>query len=911
MNGLVDAWGFWGFHAAWQAAAVAAVILVGVWFGRRWPAPIRYGLLLVVLAKFALPPIVSLPMSPFSYCGPDVAHVESETVAPVAFEPQPIPVELPPVMLDVSEPEEFRPEFAATAPELPEMQPMPSLPPTPAADEPWNWKLVLLSIHLSGMALVVGWLAVQWLRLRQLQRSAHEALDEQIHGRFAFLSKQLGMRRSVRLLIGSNDTVPCSFGLLRPVVVVPETLVSELSEDLDRVLAHELAHHRRGDLWINAVQLGLFIVWWFNPLYWLLHRSLRAVREDCCDDLLLATGIASPGDYCDTILRVASNQKSTGPLAIASSMADYPHPLEKRFRRIMDGSLRRSVRLGWLGLAAVVVLAVVLLPGARGSGEPEEEPLPEAEVEQAEWIDSISTPEPILWETPRLGEPRRVVGRVVDESGEPVVGARVWLPLLKSEDQFDTKDWLTAEAGTDKHGKFILDIPGRWMSAQRLNQYGHTVWAYLPGKQVGVERAFDMLFREDEEEIEIVLASETKTRVVVKTPDGNVATDVRVAPNRDQLRGYLPHKLAGILSGRTDGSGAVELHGLPREHMVLTVEADGFGKQFHRRNDDTADDRLWEVRLVPVGRVIGRVEGDADLVRDLRVTMLTLNAMVEIDTDEFGRFEAEDVAVGSLSVSAKLPREADSRLRLPARQSVSEGETTEVVLRSEPGVLAEGRIVAEDTGKPIANAMLQITSQCIPIPGAPAGLIMGTAESQRDEVMSDEQGRFSARVLPGWVGCSTLGIPGPYCQSLESQRTGVEIPVGVQRFHLPTIYALRQELLSGRVIDHDGGPVANAQLTVLGAEGQSIRGGGGRTDETGSFQGLAIPAESDREMLQYMVVNLRPQPARASITQSEPLILQLPPPPESRHGHDRRGTNRRSVWQSCRRSEREPLFGNG
>ena len=46
MNGMVDAWGFWGFHAAWQAGAVAAVILAVVWLRRRLPAPIRYRLLL-------------------------------------------------------------------------------------------------------------------------------------------------------------------------------------------------------------------------------------------------------------------------------------------------------------------------------------------------------------------------------------------------------------------------------------------------------------------------------------------------------------------------------------------------------------------------------------------------------------------------------------------------------------------------------------------------------------------------------------------------------------------------------------------------------------------------------------------------------------------------------------------------
>lgn len=877
MNGLVDAWGFWGFDAAWQAAAVAAVILAVVWLGRRWPAPIRYGLLLVALAKFALPPIVSLPMSPFSHWGPEVARVEQKIATPVVYEPQPIAAEMPSVTIEMSDLETFPPEPASIPLELADTSQASYPLPSALQGTSWNWKPILLIVHLTGMAVVAGWLAIQWLRLRQLQRSACETLDERIRGRFAFLSKQLGVRRSVRLLIGSNDTVPCSFGLLRPVVIVPETLVSELSEDLDRVLAHELAHHRRGDLWVNAVQLGLFVVWWFNPLYWLLHRSLRTVREDCCDDLLLATGIASPGDYCDTILRVASNQKSTGPLAIASSMADYPHPLEKRFRRIMDGSLRRSVRLGWRGLAAVIVLAAVLLPGARGSAELETDARTKAAVEQA----VISQPmETDSLKTPRMGEARRVVGRVVDESGQCIEGARVWLPLQKQKGTHTigarSEDWLTAEANTDEQGRFVLKISGDWISSPRLNQYCHTIYVYKPGKQIGAGNAFEALFREDPKEVEIVLGPETDTRIVVTKPDGTAATDVAVIPNHNPMWGLLPDELARLVSARTDARGETTLRALSLEHMVMVaVEAEGFGRQIHHKDDSLTEAGIWKVPLAPVGRVVGRVEGDPEAVTGLRVGLQTANALAEVDTDEFGRFEVADLAVGPLSVSARLPREAKLRLRIPTSLVVSEGQTTEVVLRSEPGVLVEGRIVASDSGRPIADADIQIISQGQLTPG---GIIVMGTNSQQEQVVSDENGRFSARVLPGTVGCLALGIPGPYQQSLESRRIAVQIPAGTERVELPTIHAIRQVTVSGRVIDHEGRPVSNARLNVLGAEGQSVWSRVARTDESGSYQGLEIPADSDREKLQYMIEEFRPQPVRTSIVQLAPFVLQLPAP---------------------------------
>ncbi|NLS96042.1 MAG: M56 family metallopeptidase [Planctomycetaceae bacterium] len=405
MTTVVNAWGNLIFHAAWQAAVVAAVILVTVRLGHRWPAPIRYGLLLVALAKFALPPIIAAPSGLFSHWGPHTDAVGQMAVAP-----------LPAV--ESLEPVEIR-QVASSLPAV-----------SQAVPRPWNWTAALLVVHLLGMVIVAAWLAMQWLRLRQLQASAREVADESTRERFKRLAVLLGMRRSVRLLVGAGDSVPCSFGLLRPVVIVPKSLIRDPAGDLDRVLAHELAHHRRGDLWVNAAQLALFAVWWFHPLYWLLHRSLRAVREDCCDDLMLATLIAAPSDYCETILRVASTERRTGPLAIASSMADYPHPLEKRFRRIMDGSLRRSVRLGWLGLAALVVVAAVLLPGARAANDAGIDVASEAEGKVAEEITEPAqadrtTSSETLW----LGKPRTVAGRVVDESSMPVAGAKLWLPV--------------------------------------------------------------------------------------------------------------------------------------------------------------------------------------------------------------------------------------------------------------------------------------------------------------------------------------------------------------------------------------------------------------------------------------------------------------------------------------------------
>src|SRR4029077_8879662 len=115
--------------------------------------------------------------------------------------------------------------------------------------------------------------------------------------------------------------------------------------ELRRILAHELTHFRRGDLWVNTVQLGLLAVWYFHPLFWLLHRTIQKVREDCCDDVLLARDLTSGDAYCDALLHTARELAGGAPIAAALGFGENLHPLGRRLKRIMDDGLKRSAKL--------------------------------------------------------------------------------------------------------------------------------------------------------------------------------------------------------------------------------------------------------------------------------------------------------------------------------------------------------------------------------------------------------------------------------------------------------------------------------------------------------------------------------------------------------------------------------------
>src|SRR5262249_5247230 len=151
---------------------------------------------------------------------------------------------------------------------------------------------------------------------------------------------QLNLKRIPPLVVSDEVEAPMAFGFQKPAILLPGSVVERLSPgELKAVLAHELAHCQRGDLWLNWLQLMLLAVWWFHPVLWLVHRNLRVVREDCCDDLLLAREIISNDAYCDVLLRAAASLRP--PLALSASLGfgELTHPLGRRLARITDWSL--------------------------------------------------------------------------------------------------------------------------------------------------------------------------------------------------------------------------------------------------------------------------------------------------------------------------------------------------------------------------------------------------------------------------------------------------------------------------------------------------------------------------------------------------------------------------------------------
>jgi hypothetical protein len=157
--------------------------------------------------------------------------------------------------------------------------------------------------------------------------------------------------------------VPMLWCLGRPKLLLPAHLLKTLGSDRWRgVLAHELAHLKRGDPWVSRLSLLAGLVWWWNPVYWLARRRIDAEAELACDAWVVW---ALPGDrvvYAGTMLDICESLCRTElpPLAPALGVSGTGRLFERRLTMILKD--RVPCRLSLPGLIGPGLLALMGLP---------------------------------------------------------------------------------------------------------------------------------------------------------------------------------------------------------------------------------------------------------------------------------------------------------------------------------------------------------------------------------------------------------------------------------------------------------------------------------------------------------------------------------------------------------------------
>lgn len=252
-SATVQAMGWALVHFLWQGTALVALSAAAMTLFRR--PSIRYLIGMSCLALMLLAPIVTF----FSYRSPQLGSVVVE----------------PSSTIIVARPATHLRTQGSASQEW-QIRPL--------AAFPW-----LVEVWLFGVALFSLRSAGGFVLLARARRKKSFVVEDRVLEICCTLEHRLGIRRAVQYCESIYVQAPAVIGWFRPIVFLPASAVTGLSEEqLTLVIAHELAHIRRLDAFFNLLQVGVETLLFYHPAVWWLNRRIRAEREQCCDEMAVA-----------------------------------------------------------------------------------------------------------------------------------------------------------------------------------------------------------------------------------------------------------------------------------------------------------------------------------------------------------------------------------------------------------------------------------------------------------------------------------------------------------------------------------------------------------------------------------------------------------------------------------------------
>jgi bla regulator protein BlaR1 len=172
----------------------------------------------------------------------------------------------------------------------------------------WMW---LIGFFVFSLKWILSYSYVQNLRFRQ-----SKILHIDWQNRINTLARRAGIQQTLLLKESNNIDTPMVIGHLKPVILLPASLLTGLSPNqLDAVLAHELAHIIRHDFLVNLLLSMLETIFFFHPAVWWLSERIRQEREHCADDMAVEI-TENKKEYAEALAIVASHSIHSPKMAM-------------------------------------------------------------------------------------------------------------------------------------------------------------------------------------------------------------------------------------------------------------------------------------------------------------------------------------------------------------------------------------------------------------------------------------------------------------------------------------------------------------------------------------------------------------------------------------------------------------------
>lgn len=335
---------------------IVLLYLIDLLIRKHVRAVFRYCIWMLVFVKLVLPPTLCVPTGIGYWCGLDSQPVNTQ-----------VSVDMPEMI--VQPPKTQSPVITYDSTYIPPVQPIESESVVVAAVNPTisiTWQAIVFLVWLVGLLVLSVLLFQRFLFVKSLLAQSDKAngrLDETLQQ----CCRQVGIRKNIELRLSKNMLSPAACGLFKPVILMPGSLLENLSsEKLRAVLIHELAHIKRGDLWINFIQTILQIIYFYNPLLWFANAVVRGLREKAVDEMVLTKLGDEADSYSSTLIDIAEIAFSKPHFSLRLvGVVESKKALSDRIKHILSRPFPKTAKLGIAGLMAIIITAAILLPMAK------------------------------------------------------------------------------------------------------------------------------------------------------------------------------------------------------------------------------------------------------------------------------------------------------------------------------------------------------------------------------------------------------------------------------------------------------------------------------------------------------------------------------------------------------------------
>jgi len=235
------------------------------------------------------------------------------------------------------------------------------------------------SIWFAGATILLTRFAINLRKLHRLRRASHAVTTP------GLLAAVAHFGRSIRVWRSDAVSTPVTWGIVRPVILVPVGFEELPAESRDAVIRHEVAHIQAHDFLMRGLAEIARALIWFQPLIWIVFRKLREEQELACDNSVLAAG-GKPSAYARLLLDWDARRGMVSLVAVGIA---HRSCLKRRLYALLDPDLRRDRVAGAQVAGALILALAVALPLAAISLTESEQA---AQLSQSQTVQTPATP---------------------------------------------------------------------------------------------------------------------------------------------------------------------------------------------------------------------------------------------------------------------------------------------------------------------------------------------------------------------------------------------------------------------------------------------------------------------------------------------------------------------------------------